>query len=386
MSKPEAPILLVSFTARMLAELAVKAGYPVLALDYFGDADLQALCPSVSLRHDYNAEYSATALVDVAKDLSGSAVVYGASLENHPDQVARLAQGRQLLGNSPETLRRVRDPFLLAEALRSGNFAYPTTTSPAQKPADSSQKRWLWKALQGGGGIGVQFWSGTSPPQSGILQEWLPGMVGSVAFVANGRQAVLLGITEQLVERRAFGATGFKYCGNLTPPRLQSTQLKAMIDELRALVDHLVKTFELRGVNGLDFIWHRERVWTVEANPRPTASMELMDLVYGIRVFDIHVRSFTGQLPGFDLARAMADGPAAGKAILYAPYDVTIDETNNWSNEGIRDIPHSGEQIKQGHPVCTILTTGARPSNCLRKLQSKASKIKQKFQSSSEVD
>lgn len=380
MSKPEGPILLVSFTARMLAELAVKAGYPVLALDYFGDADLQALCPSVSLRHDYNVEYSATALVDVAKDLSGSATVYGASLENHPDQVARLGQGRQLLGNSPETLRRVRDPFLLAEALRSGNFAYPTTTSPAQKPADSPQKRWLWKALQGGGGIGVQFWSGTSPPQSGILQEWLPGMVGSVAFVANGWQAVLLGITEQLVERRAFDATGFKYCGNLMPPRLQSTQLKAMMDQLWALVDHLVITFELRGVNGLDFIWHQERVWTIEVNPRPTASMELMDLVYGVRLFDIHVRSFAGQLPNFDLAQAILDGSAAGKAILYAPDDVTIAEISDWSNQGIRDIPHPGEQIKQGHPVCTILTTGAGPSDCLWKLQSKASKIKQKFQ------
>lgn len=385
MNVQEKPILLVSFTARMLAELAVKAGYPVLALDYFGDSDLQALCPAISLRHDYKAEYSATALVDAARELNGAAVVYGANLENHPEQIARLAQGRRLLGNSPETLRRVRNPFLLADALQAANFACPKTVSPSQKPADGVQKRWLWKSLKGGGGMGVQFWPGAPPPPPGILQEWLPGMVGSVAFVANGRQAVLLGITEQLVERRAFGAAGFKYCGNLMPPRLQAAQLKAMLNELQALIAHLVITFGLWGVNGLDFIWHQERAWTLEVNPRPSASVELIDIVYGIRVFEIHVRSFTGQLPSFDLAQALLDNRAAGKAILYAPFDVSIDDTSNWPNDGVRDIPHSGEQIKQGHPVCTILTTGTGPSDCLRQLRSKASKIKQKFQPSIEA-
>src|SRR5512134_2857206 len=104
------PILLVGLTIRMLAELAVPAGYTVTALDYFGDFDLQALCPGRSLLRDYGQAYSVPALVNAASDIAASAVVYSANLENFPQAVTRLAQGRQLLGNTPETLVLVRDP------------------------------------------------------------------------------------------------------------------------------------------------------------------------------------------------------------------------------------------------------------------------------------
>ena len=88
------PILLTGFTARMLAELAVRAGYSVLALDYFGDSDLQALCPSVSLLRDFAGKaYNPAALAEAATALDAPAVVYNASFENHPALVAQLANG-----------------------------------------------------------------------------------------------------------------------------------------------------------------------------------------------------------------------------------------------------------------------------------------------------
>ena len=144
MHHPEQPILLVGLTARMLAELAVNASYRVLAVDYFGDTDLQARCHSVSLRHDYGRDYSAAALVDVANSLPAAGVVYGASLENHPAEVARLADSRKLLGNSPETLEQVRNPILLAEAIRAGGFAGPQTVLARAGVIVDPTQRWLW--------------------------------------------------------------------------------------------------------------------------------------------------------------------------------------------------------------------------------------------------
>lgn len=233
MSNQGQPILLVGITVRMLAELAVRAGYPVLALDYFGDADLRSLCPGVSLLRDYNKNYNPVTLIDVADDLKASSVVYTASLENHPAQVARLAQGRQLLGNMPETLIRVRNPLLLAAALQAKGFAFPQTFGPGQEVMFDPTRRWLWKPLRSGGGHSVRPWHGGSLPEGGVLQERLAGLICSAAFVADGRQAVLLGLTEQLVGRRAFGAVGFRYCGNLLPPRLGPEELAQLIQELR---------------------------------------------------------------------------------------------------------------------------------------------------------
>lgn len=376
MSSQKQPVLLVSLTARMLAELAVRACYEVLALDYFGDADLQALCPSRSLRHDYGQSYSPGALVDAAGELEAAAVVYGASFENHPGQVTRLAQSRTLLGNSPETLRQVREPVRLAAALQAGGFAYPQTFVSARGVTLDPSRRWLWKPLRSGGGHSIHFWRNGKLPDEGVLQEHITGLVGSALFVADGRQAVLLGVTEQLVGRPDFGATGFQYGGNLIPPRLPPRKLNALLEEAKALVSYLTETFGLRGLNGLDFVWHQGRIWTLEVNPRPSASLELVDTIYQIRVFGAHVRSFSGQLPRFDLAQAMERGTAAGKAILYASHAVTVTDTHYWGAQGIRDISHPGEQIKPGHPVCTLLATGTSPAGCLQQLQRQADRVR----------
>lgn len=361
---------------RMLAELAVRAGYQVTTLDYFGDVDLQALCPSRSLRRDYQLPYTAAALAQAGLDLTAPSLVYGASLENHPEVVGQLSQGRNLLGNAPAVLAAVRDPLRLAAVLQAQGYACPQTVAVDQPSASVTGRRWLWKPLKSGGGHSIRPWSGGARPPEGILQERLAGLVCSAAFVADGQQAVLLGLTEQLIGRRTFGASGFRYCGNLLPPRLGPAQIQAILAEVQPLVNDLTAAFKLRGLNGLDFVWDRDRVWTLEVNPRPSASMELIDRAYGLRVFEAHVRSFAGQLPGFDLAEALTQPTAAGKAILFAEQDLTVGNTSDWLAQDRRDIPHRSEQIKARQPICTILTSGPTSADCWRQLQAKARQIK----------
>jgi len=376
MGRNAQPILLAGLSIRMLAELAVRAGYDIVALDYFGDADLRALCPSKSLRRDYGLPYTAANLVDVAQQLDAAAVVYSASLENHPDQVARLAQGRQLLGNAPDTLTRVRNPLLLADCLRAGGYRFPETAPATQPPSLDSGRRWLWKPWRSGGGHAVRFWRGQQPETEGVFQEWLSGMVGSAAFVANGQTAVLLGITEQLIGQRFAGAAGFRYCGNLLPPRLPRDELHALLQELREMVRYLALTFGLKGVNGLDFVWHDGRVWPIELNPRPTASMELVDTAYDLRLFEVHVQSFAGHLPTFDLETVVTDGRAAGKTIVYARQAGRVGDTGQWTGWGIRDIPYPGEAIGRGQPICTVLATADTPAACREKLKAQVARLR----------
>ncbi|GBC83818.1 hypothetical protein HRbin11_00236 [bacterium HR11] len=366
-------ILLVGYSVRMLAELAVRAGYDVFALDYFGDADLRALCPGLSLRHDFNGQsYDPRTLVRIAATLSHPAVVYGASFENHPALVVRLARGRRLLGNSPATLRGVRNPFRLGDVLRSAGRAFPETlpADPVKRP--DPKRRWLLKPLRSGGGHAVRVWSGGAVPSDAVLQEYRPGMVGSAVFVADGRRAVLLGVTEQLVGRRAFGARDFRYCGNLVPPRLASDELRALIDEARAVAAVLTEAFGLRGLNGIDFVWSGGRLWTIEVNPRPPASLEPLEMVYGYRTFELHVRAFDGDLPEFDLGQAERRVSAAGKAVLYATEDVTVGDTGDWPGRGIRDVPHPDEFIPRDRPICTLRAVGPTPAACLNRLRRRA--------------
>src|SRR5690349_4054281 len=99
----------------MLADLAMRDGRRVAAFDLFGDLDL---------RHDVDDVVALpggtlTALVDAALERSPRRIVYGASFENHPVLVGRLAERHTLLGNGPQTLRAVRDPARLAGVLRA---------------------------------------------------------------------------------------------------------------------------------------------------------------------------------------------------------------------------------------------------------------------------
>lgn len=206
-------------------------------------------------------------------------------------------------------------------------------------------------------------------------------MVGSAVFVADGRRAVLLGVTEQLVGRRAFGARDFRYCGNLVPPRLASDELRALIDEARAVAAVLTEAFGLRGINGIDFVWSRGRLWTIEVNPRPPASLEPLEMVYGYRTFDLHVRAFEGDLPEFDLGRAERQAPAAGRAVLYATEDVTVGDTGDWPRRDIRDVPHPGEFIPQDRPICTLRAVGPTPAACLNRLRRRARWVRSRIRS-----
>jgi predicted ATP-grasp superfamily ATP-dependent carboligase len=371
-------ILLVAVSARMLAELAVREGHDVVALDRFGDLDLQGVCPSVSVLRDLGGRGGMEALVDAARDIAADAVVYGAGLENRPDLVARLAAGRTLLGCAPETLERVRDPAVLGASLRAAGFAHPETHAAADAPARADRtRRWLRKPVRGGGGRGVHAWRGGRLRAADLVQERVTGRVCSAAAVADGAAAVLLGVSEQLVGRRAFGTRGFTWCGNVVPPRLRGAERGALAVELRDVCSHVAAAFGLRGLFGVDAVWDGGRAWVIEVNPRPTASLETIAAVHGVRPFTAHVEACAGRLPGAAPVASLADpARAAGKAVLYAPAALRVPDTRGWVEAGIRDVPHPDETIGAGHPVCTLEATGPGPDAVIAGLEARAAALR----------
>ena len=369
-------ILLVSVSARMLAELATREGHDVCAVDRFGDLDLQRLCPSVSMMRDLGRRGGMEEMVDVAVRIRAGSVIYGAGLENRPDLVARLAAGRTLLGCSPQALRRVRDPALLGVSLRAAGFAYPRTLSALQAPERADRtRRWLRKPIRGGGGRGVREWRGGRPAGDVIVQERISGLPCSAAAVADGRSAALLGVSEQLIGRRALGARGWQWCGNVVPPRLPSREQQALADAAQAICARLASAFGLRGVFGVDLVWDGARPWVVEVNPRPVASLETIDAAHGVSSFAAHLEACAGRLP------AAGTGPAAaaGKAVLFATEDLRVPDTRAWPARGIRDVPHPGEPIAAGRPICTLVATGASPEVVVADLEARAEALRREL-------
>ena len=220
---------------------------------------------------------------------------------------------------------------------------------------------------------------GARVPAKCYLQEFVAGTPGSVVFVAAGGRAVPIGVSRQLVGEAAFGATGYRYCGNILASAgdAQFDADEALLDASCALARAVSEEFNLIGVNGIDFIARDGVPWAIEVNPRWSASMELVERAYGFSVFGAHAAAcVSGALPDFDLARARRGGRAHGKAVVFARRDVVIGDTRPWLEDPtVRDVPFPGERLHAGRPVCTVLADGADAAACHAALLGRADRI-----------
>jgi predicted ATP-grasp superfamily ATP-dependent carboligase len=335
-------VLVVAVSARMIAQLAVADGYEVTALDRFGDVDLRAIAPGATAA-------SNDALAALAAGIEADAVVYGGGLENRADLVTQLSQGRELLGTPADLLDAVRDPWSVAAAARAAGCKAPETRSIDDLPAPAEPNGWLRKPRHGGGGRGVRRWMGGRLRTTDILQRHIQGLSCSAVAIADGRGAAVLGITEQLHRPPGFGWTG-----NLTPPRLPEGEQAELGGRLRAVCTEIAGRFGVRGAFGVDAIWDGRQAWVLEVNPRPPAGLEL----FGPGSFKAHVLAARG------LGLPVAGSPPATrcakvKLVLFAPRDLRAPDPGWWPAGLVRDIPHAGETIRRGEPVCTLISATA---------------------------
>lgn len=362
--------MIAGVTVRALALSAARSGYQVIAIDGFGDRDLRAAAEAIVTRRD--AAFDPFLAAAAGRHILAGAVAYTSNLENYPVAVGRLAGGRRLLGNPPAVLVRVRDPLGLMRALRRSGFPVPATRASA--PASRATGGWLLKPRRSGGGHGTRTWRpGLPVPGRCYLQQRISGAPGSLIFAADRRRIVPLGLTRQLVGERSFGAKGFRYVGSLLGPGLfaGASRLETRMAELAETV---TREFGLVGLNGIDFIAQDDVPFPIEVNPRYCASMELVERAGGLSVFALHHRACTEGL------RAVAPPPPVrgivGKAIVYARRRVSVPDTAAWLAGGtIADVPHPGERIARGRPICTVFAEGRNVEECHRRLLSQAEAV-----------
>ena len=368
-----AQVLIAGVSTRALASSAARAGYSVTAMDAFADLDLRALPEVFVLPREQGRRFSPRVAARAAQHLPGDMVAYTSNFENFPLAVARLAHGRRLLGNPPEVLLRVRDPIALMRLLRQRQFAVPVTrATPPAGPQKAGA--WLLKPRRSGGGHGTSAWRpGQRVRRSHYLQQRIGGLTGSVIFAADGRRSVPLSLSRQLVGDSHFGAHGFRYCGSLIgPPAALFPGQTGVFEIARELAAAVVTEFGLVGLNGIDFIARSGVAYPIEVNPRYSASMELLERSPALSIFNLHAAACQGDLP----LELSLPAQVEGKAIVFAKRDVTMADTRRWLHRPfLADIPHPGEKVRRGRPICTVFASAHDAAACYRLLLRRASRV-----------
>lgn len=360
-------VLIAGVSTRAVAESAARAGYGVTALDAFGDLDQHVGVRSLSLPRGFGVPFSAAAAATVARGLEFDAVAYLSPFENHPSPVRQLANLAPLWGNKPAVLRRARDPNTLVELL--GLSA-------------SGASRWLLKPRASGGGRNIRWWKpGQSVPRGWHVQPYVDGVPGSIVFIAAAGHCATLGLTRQLIGSQEFGGSEFRYCGNILASSrdTQFARDPLLMESAVRLAEVASEKLGLVGVNGIDFVARDGVAHAIEINPRYSASMELLEQAFGVSIFGTHADACSrGVLPRFDLQHARTQTRAFGKAIVFARHDVACGDTRPWLGDPtVRDVPHPGERIAAGRPVCTVFADADDSTLCHAALVRRADAIYQ---------
>jgi len=347
-------LAVAALSARALVESAALDGTRTVALDCFGDADTRRLAAqwraigaASALRIDDDS------LLDSLRSLAqrGDAMgwIAGSGFDGRPELLERGAALLPLIGTAPQDVRRVRDPQEFFGVLHSHGIGFPSVS--LDPPATPSG--WLLKDAGGCGGWQVRrAVPGLTAGPGQYWQRERRGVPMSATYVANGRDAVLLGFNAQTVRRA--GERPYLFCGVVGPLPVSD----AVQREVTAITRLLAAVFRLRGLGSLDFLLDGDTVEVLELNPRPPASLALYLRVGACGPVRAHLRACGhDELPP---APARVDG-VRGTEIVFARQALRIDDAMAEQiarREGARDLPCAGTQVAAGDPLCSFVAEG----------------------------
>jgi uncharacterized protein len=350
----ESAVLIVAASGRALAASARRGGLAPLVADWFGDQDTLAaaaahrLLPR-GLAHGMEPDAVLAALEELARDGAPVGVVCGTGFEDRPELLARIAERWPLIGNRAATVTRAKDPDALAALARDCDVPHPAIAW--EQPDDP--ERWLVKRHGGSGGGHIKT-AMSAPGATRYFQRRVPGAAISALILADGRDAAVLGFSEQWCAPTA--QQPFRYGGAVTPAHM-APRVTAALEEV---IGRLVAAAPLSGLNSIDFLIDGDDVWLLEINPRPGATVDLFEPEQG-SLLAWHIAACGGSfgpVPIRDL------GARAG-AIVYAEASIACAPRLEWP-DWTADRPQPGTAIAAGAPLCTVLAAAVTSDEAKR--------------------
>lgn len=383
-------LLVIGASGRFLAESASRAGWQVAAIDLFTDQDLRACCHQVL---QLEPGQSPAAVVAAARSLPPGPFVFTGGLENKPSLLASLAAERPLAGNGPAQLAAVRNPAAVAAVAAAAGWNFPDTRDCSRGlPTNGS---FLRKPYASAGGHSIVRWQAGLPGGDDFYwQRLVPGRASSVSLLLGPHQPQLLGLCRQFIGLSWCHGPRFGFCGGVELPKPGPRTL--LWNDLQRLAATLAER-GLRGLVGADLILPRTAArqppTLLEINPRPTATMELIERRIGTSLVAAHLEACGHAGPPQPAAPAARDRCWA-KAVLFAAAAVTLTRKVDdqlcrlavqWRDAGdagrdwppLADRPPVGSRIETGRPILTVFAAGRTPVVAARRLRQRTAAVQE---------
>ena len=347
------PILIFAQSARFIAESATRGGYTVWVADCFCDTDTVQLAERATQLPPL-AELNQELILETLQQLSHGErcyLVVGTGVERFYPLLATLPDHIIPLGNNSQTLARLRQASQFFPLL--DNLALPHPEISWSMPSTAADD-WLQKDLSCCGGSGIIPATIAQDKKGVFYQHRVKGISASVSFIANGKQAQILAINEQ-INRQASFALAY-----IVSPLCLTAKLELALS--RAL-NAICGATGMKGLGSLDLlIDSNDHFYILELNPRFSASFEL--LPEQNMLFTWYFHACHGQLPD---KRTRQPQGIRMLSYLYGDKTGHIMDQPNWP-EQCHDLPKAGTLIETGAPICSILVKAETRAGCFQKL------------------
>ncbi len=371
--EPSTPptVLIAAFSGRALSQSARRAGYIPLVVDCFGDSDTRTaahdlICLPARVQIGFIKRPLITALETLAANAPAPPIglVLGGGFECNPKLVAALAERFPLIGNTANTIRRVKDPSDFFGTLARLGIRHPETRlTPPDDPTG-----WLMKRIGGSGGLHIHPCPSTfEPDPRRYFQREYPGDAISVLAIASPR-GTAVALSRQWSSPRK--RRPYRYGGAVSGVHIDD-DLEARIIDTSLMV---LSKFDLVGLVSFDFVVHDSEPLLLEVNPRPGATIDIFDDATG-SLFAAHIAACAHENPAMILKDRWRPPQAAAAAYLYADQGALTVPHMNWP-EWAADRPQPGTEIARGQPLATVtataLTSDQAESLCRERLSALA--------------
>ncbi len=364
-------VLLVGASVRWAAQSAAQGGYRVVGMDLFGDLDTRAACASFQLitaqERDNEESLAQRIAVVAAREQATVAWVGGMQCTAGGGESSRLTIGE------------------LASLAHEFGFRFPPTRAALTErtPCKSTAVRWLIKARDSTGGLGIRFSQNEAsrpPSATDYQQRWIPGRPFGLVAIAKRDQTTLVGLTRSIYHR--CDDLPFVYAGSRTVEYDDAIPWQRM----QGLCDQIAQRRGLRGLFNLDWICDRHnRWWLLEVNERPSASCEILErqqrhhqtLAHRDSLMRQHIEAVLGtdncvtsapspktELPAALPTQSNAQVRTHLKRIVYSRNTGVVQMAlliAAWKAEQpdleIADIPAENSPIEAGQPIATIIVS-----------------------------
>lgn len=348
--------MIAAQSGRALAQAARRAGLRPYVADLFGDEDTHALAESTRVMPGrFGRGMVPEAALEAIDTLAAEAgaplgVVLGSGFEDDPGLIARIARRHRLIGASAEAVSILKDPFSFADLCARLRVPHPAVTAG---PVDD-RSRWLLKAIGGSGGGHVRATAGTAPEPGHYHQARVPGRPYAVNLLAYPGGAEVLAVTAQWSAPAP--ERPFRYGGALALAAGEAHPLPAAIlADVESAARRIAAATGLAGLASADFLSDGESWWLMELNPRPGATLDVLDR-RTTPLLAVHVEACLSGSRSLSIGAPPED--AAASAICYALADHAPVPSVAWPAH-IRDRPAAGSTVRRDTPLCTVFATGA---------------------------